>query len=639
MLRAFVLCAVLVPGVAASAALTDGLLVYYDFEQLVGGDGVPDRSPNGFDGLVGGGGSITLAEGVFGQAAHFQGPLPVYVALPTPMPHDAIPTKAITVAVWVNHDPMTTDQMEIFMPMSGGEYQKQLGHFELRNNNTARFLLRTPVDPPEDFINMNNVGAVPAKEWVHYAATYDSVDGVGRLYINGEIVGEAFATREMYNNWDTGARVGYCVDNARPFFGYMDDFAIWSRALSQDEIYVLMDKSIPVPPPPIEITIDGDFSDWAYLPALIKDPADVFEPNGDIKAVYAHSTADTLYARIAVYGTAAPRDAQRYYYHILIDADNDPATGFDNSEYEGNPTGVVETIGADFYIMIGRKNGADDGLKIYFCRAGGYEKEIAWDVLYAASGDSIELAVPYASLVPEDDLGAIFKPGQTFKIAAFQEGNANDWEVDWTESAEVRIPPAGNMPPVVSIEPAAAAVALCGESVSCSLTVTAVDPENDPLTYQWSVSGSATIVPGDPPATAVAAFTAVGEYTVTCAVSDGTSIVTVTATVTVEPCADVYIHMGDANCDHKVDIADAVCILGYLFGAPGTACKTQCCAAAEDANGDDKVDIADAVKVLGYLFTSGDLVAPDGTILRGAAVGCAPYRPEDVKLECATPCR
>ena len=52
----------------------------------------------------------------------------------------------------------------------------------------------------------------------------------------------------MYNNWDMGARVGYCVDNARPFFGYMDEFAIWRRALTQEEIQEHMEEGIKYAP-------------------------------------------------------------------------------------------------------------------------------------------------------------------------------------------------------------------------------------------------------------------------------------------------------------------------------------------------------------------------------------------------------
>jgi plastocyanin len=636
----FVFLAILWCG-TVSAALTDGLMLYYDFEQLVGGSGVPDRSESGYDGQVRGAGTITLAGGRFGQAARFQGPDPVYVSLPTPIPHDEIPTDAITLVAWVNHDVMA-DNMEIFMPMSAaGDYPaKQLAHFELRSNNSARFLLRTPVDPAADLFNLNNLGSVPAEQWVHYAATYDSAAGVGTLYINGLVVGEANATRPMYNNWDEGARVGYCVDNARPFFGYMDDFAIWRRALSADEINDVMNNSVPLPPPPVEITIDGDFADWAYVPVAIQDPDDIAENNGDIREIRLHSTLDTFYAKMTVYGTAAPPppDAQRYYYHVLLDADNNAATGFNNATYEGSPTGVVHAIGADFYAMIGRRNGADDGLEVYFCHSAEDQEVVAENFSYKASGDSIELSVPFAMFIPKDDIGEIFKPNQPFMVAAFQEGNANGWEVDWTEPAEHSIVAEVNEPPTLTVDPTAVSLELCGESVSCTITATADDPEDDTLTFQWSVSAGATIAANDPPTSATATFTAAGNYTVTCTVSDGTSTVSADAAVAVAACPGTYLFIGDANCDASVNIADAVCTLEYLFGATGAQCKTPCCLANEDANGDDSVNIADAVSILTHLFAGGTMTAPDGTLLSGAAVGCSRYLLTDVVLECATPC-
>mgnify|MGYP000067659914 CR=1 FL=1 len=198
MLRKSSFLLVFFAALSLNAALTDGLMVHYDFEEIAEGGIVPDRSGNGYDGKIGGGGTITLEDGYFGLAAHFEGPDPVFIALPTPIPHDEIPTRAITIAAWVNHDPMT-EHMEIFMAMSSGQYTKQLCHTEIRLGDTARFLVRTPVPPAQDIISLNNLGFVPPEEWVHYAATYDADEGVGRLYINGEIVGEAFSNRSMYN--------------------------------------------------------------------------------------------------------------------------------------------------------------------------------------------------------------------------------------------------------------------------------------------------------------------------------------------------------------------------------------------------------------------------------------------------------
>jgi hypothetical protein len=59
---------------------------------------------------------------------------------------------------------------------------------------------------------------------------------------------------------------------------------------------------------------------------------------------------------------------------------------------------------------------------------------------------------------------------------------------------------------------------------------------------------------------------------------------------------------GEANCDGKTDISDAVSLLTFLFlgGSP------PCCKAASDVNSDDKADISDAVALLTFLFLGGE---------------------------------
>ncbi len=64
---------------------------------------------------------------------------------------------------------------------------------------------------------------------------------------------------------------------------------------------------------------------------------------------------------------------------------------------------------------------------------------------------------------------------------------------------------------------------------------------------------------------------------------------------------------GEVNGDGKVDLADAISILTYLFGG-GPAPR---CADSADANDDGAVDISDAIFLLGYLFGGQDsLPAP-----------------------------
>jgi len=85
---------------------------------------------------------------------------------------------------------------------------------------------------------------------------------------------------------------------------------------------------------------------------------------------------------------------------------------------------------------------------------------------------------------------------------------------------------------------------------------------------------------------------------------------------------------GNVNADGKIDIADAVFVLGYLFGGAGEPP----CLDAADANDDGSVNVADAIAVLSHLFGgAGPLPGPFGE--------CGPDVTED-ELDCASfpPC-
>ena len=74
--------------------------------------------------------------------------------------------------------------------------------------------------------------------WLHFAGTYDKASGKAFLYINGEVVREENIAnpQDIAGDWGQGARVGYNIDNARPFTGLVDMFWLFKRALAQDEI-------------------------------------------------------------------------------------------------------------------------------------------------------------------------------------------------------------------------------------------------------------------------------------------------------------------------------------------------------------------------------------------------------------------
>ncbi len=71
-------------------------------------------------------------------------------------------------------------------------------------------------------------------------------------------------------------------------------------------------------------------------------------------------------------------------------------------------------------------------------------------------------------------------------------------------------------------------------------------------------------------------------------------------------CPQQLFVRGDTNCDGKIDIADAIFALSYLFAAG----PSPCCLDAADANDDGAVNIADGIFILQNIFADGPEIPP-----------------------------
>lgn len=206
------------------------LVLYYSFDNFAGV--VPDESGKGHDGTVVG--DVTPdAGGKRGGAAKFANG--GYLDLDGPsFPVSDIPVDAMTLCAWVKMD-NTGDHHEIFNARASD--QTWLTHPEPRSDGQVRWLVRSYGGTT---IMEVRTGQWPAGEWMHFAGIYSDADGLGILYLNGEKVGETAGNGKIAGDWGMGARVGKTIDDARPFTGLMDDFCMYKRALSQDEIKEVM---------------------------------------------------------------------------------------------------------------------------------------------------------------------------------------------------------------------------------------------------------------------------------------------------------------------------------------------------------------------------------------------------------------
>ncbi|MCF7974115.1 MAG: discoidin domain-containing protein [Phycisphaerae bacterium] len=164
--------------------------------------------------------------------------------------------------------------------------------------------------------------------------------------------------------------------------------------------------------------------------AGVDDPSDMADSSGDIKRIEAWVDDGNLHLTMTVYGVFAPAVSEtqagmtnRYYYHWIFDTDNNPATGYNNSEYEGSATNLKSPIGADLVVQFGWRDGNTNGVYAYDPLT---EASLFEDYAYTIDGDTIHAVIPLA------DLG--LTPDDTIALSAFQEGASNGWQVDWIES-------------------------------------------------------------------------------------------------------------------------------------------------------------------------------------------------------------
>ena len=222
---------------ASAEALDPDLVLYFDYEDF-DGKTVAEKSGRGYDGEING--KITQSDdGKFGKAAHFKAGSFLDLDGPNVDPED-IPTEGMSIVAWINVEAIS--DMAIFNARAGdGTW---LVHPEARGDGNYRWLNRGP-NPNRTIFDIR-AGSNKANEWRHYAGTYSRADGLAVLYINGKKVGEEKARLDtpIADNWGQGARVGFNIDNKRPFTGLMDDLNVWKRGLTAEEVNAIMNDGV-----------------------------------------------------------------------------------------------------------------------------------------------------------------------------------------------------------------------------------------------------------------------------------------------------------------------------------------------------------------------------------------------------------
>ena len=221
----------------SSADYSAGLVLNFSFDEG-SGDVAMDLSGNGHDGKID---KPSWVDGKIGGALKFGGAgSGTWVTVEST---DALNVNECTFMAWINAETWDGTRQIVGKSVHGGcSGRAQYGLF----SEGGTFKLRFETESGRNDINAD----LPAtNEWVHVAFTNDGE--MAQLYVNAEVVSEGDVPGVL-RSIDDPLRIAQDCDRANNVFaGMIDEVRLWNRALSGDDIAVLMDlgaNATPVDP-------------------------------------------------------------------------------------------------------------------------------------------------------------------------------------------------------------------------------------------------------------------------------------------------------------------------------------------------------------------------------------------------------
>lgn len=170
---------------------------------------------------------VNISFAQLGAALNFDG-VNDYISIP----HNSLlkPSTAITIEIWIKP---TTIHNQYYYEIYIKDDAKGRHRFAFKNlGTTLSFGLHIGGIYSE--LEIPIIASDYENQWVHVAATYDGT--VKRIYRNGNLIGSQNITGAIDTSGTAPALVGSWLGSNWFFKGAIDEFRLWSKALSQSEI-------------------------------------------------------------------------------------------------------------------------------------------------------------------------------------------------------------------------------------------------------------------------------------------------------------------------------------------------------------------------------------------------------------------
>jgi hypothetical protein len=220
-------------------SLARGLVAHWTFDEQ-SGTTVMDRSGSGHDGQ--------LTGGMWEQAGRFGTGLRLMPGDSVTFPAFRDATPDWTVSVWIrlsaaDRAALTTERAVLLSSEKGS-----MGGWEIEFDPRPGFEYLEAsyyVAPPTNGYIILECRCIETESWMHWTAVFDSTIHQAFLLYQGAAEANRAMLPAPILPGDRDLSIGRWYQGPRPLSGVIDDFAIWSRALSADEVAAIDARVVP----------------------------------------------------------------------------------------------------------------------------------------------------------------------------------------------------------------------------------------------------------------------------------------------------------------------------------------------------------------------------------------------------------
>jgi len=223
----------------SGTSLARELVAHWTFDE-VSGTTVADRSGKGHDGQLTGGTWLPAA-------GRFGGALQLKPGDSVTIPGFLQATPDWTVSVWIklsaaDRETFTTERAVLLTaetPSMGGwevEFDPRPGFDWLE----ASYYVASPTN---DYVVLD-CKCIEIDRWLHWTAVFDATNHRFSLYRDVRLADSASLPAPILPG-DPDLNIGRWSQGGRAIAGVIDDYAVWSRALSADEVAAIDARAVP----------------------------------------------------------------------------------------------------------------------------------------------------------------------------------------------------------------------------------------------------------------------------------------------------------------------------------------------------------------------------------------------------------